>query len=202
MDKEKKKMMKKQKIQFVVVLLLVIVFTGGYFGMKKYQSVQEEKEAAESEAEKIYITETDASDITALTYQLDGVTMSFTKEDETWTYDADPSIDIDESSIETMLYYLDHLTATEMVDTTEELSAYGFDEPTNVITYTAADQTTTLTVGMVNPITADYYLTSDQSDGLYLVSSSFATAFTAAVDDLIAEADTETEAVEPVESTE
>ena len=91
--------MKKQKIQFIVILIVLAVLIAATFGMKWYNKNKEEEKTAEEEASTIYISKVDVDTITAFTYEIDHVTYSFTKDGDTWTYDGDTSLDMDEEAV-------------------------------------------------------------------------------------------------------
>ena len=88
--------MKKQKIQFIVILIVLAVLIAATFGMKWYNKNKEEEKTAEEEASTIYISKVDVDTITAFSYEVDHVTYTFTKDGDTWTYDGDTSLDMDE----------------------------------------------------------------------------------------------------------
>ena len=78
--------------------------------MKWYNKNKEEEKTAEEEASTIYISKVDVDTITAFSYEVDHVTYTFTKDGDTWTYDGDTSLDIDEEAIDSMLSTLSSLT--------------------------------------------------------------------------------------------
>ena len=116
--------MQKQKKQMIVIIIILILFVAAYFGMRSYNAKQEEKEAAETEAEKIYVTELKKDDITAFSYQTDGETLSFVKEEDTWKCENDETLTLDETAISTMLSTVATLEAAESVEDAGELSEY------------------------------------------------------------------------------
>lgn len=186
--------MQKQKKQMIAVIVVLILFAGAYIGMHFFNEKQAEKETAKEEAEKIYVTDVSEKDIKAFSYQNGNETLSFTKNKDTWTSENDDTLDMDENTISTMLGNITKLEAEEKMDASEDLSEYGFDTPTNVITFTTDSKTTTLVIGMKNDITGQYYVKKDDEDTLYLVSAAMPNAFEKALEDLVVE-DTETEAV-------
>lgn len=189
--------MHRQRKQFIAVIAILVIFIGAYVGMHMYNNKQEKKTAAKEEADKTYITKVKAEDITAFSYQYSEGTLTFTKADDTWSCKEDENVDIDESKVTTLLGNLENLEAEEIVENPEDLSDYGFDTPTNVITFTTEEGTTTLTVGMENSIISQYYVSADSSEKLYLVSTAMPEAFQKPLQDLVTE-DTETE--QPQES--
>ncbi len=193
--------MEKQKKQFIVVLILLIVAVAAYLLLHVYNDKKEAKEEAEEDADTITITDFDTDDVTAFSYQLNGETLSFTKDGDNWLYDGDTSLDLDEDSITSMLLAVSNLTTEEALEEYDSLSDYGLDTPSNTITVTTADGTITLLAGNQNEITNSYYMMTGDSDTVYLISTDLNSTFGSAVDDLIAEEE-ETETEEPEEATE
>lgn len=193
--------MEKQKKQFIVVLILLVVAVAAYLVLRVYNDKKEAKEEAEEDADTITITDFDTDDVTAFSYQLNGETLSFTKDGDNWLYDGDTSLDLDEDSITSMLSAVSNLTTEEALEEYDSLSDYGLDTPSNTITVTTADGTITLLAGNQNEITNSYYMMTGDSDTVYLISTDLNSTFSSAVDDLIAEEE-ETETEEPEEATE
>lgn len=192
------KSMKKQKIQIITLLAAVVLLCAAYAGIRYYNNRQEEKEAEKEKAETITVTDFEVSDITKFSYQLEGQTLSFTKEGENWHYDGDSSVDIDEDAVETLLSKAVNVTAEETVTEYDTLADFGLETPSNTITITTEEGNTTLLIGNQNEITNQYYLKKADSDVIYLVGSAVATGFNKTVEDLTAEEE-ETETEEPTE---
>ncbi len=186
----------------MIMLGLLVLALAFYGGINLYNTKAEEKALEEEEAAKVYVTEADASDIISFSYEVNGETLTFSKIDDTWYCSEYTEYELDQDKVESIASDFDHATATQIVEDAEDLSEYGFDSPTEILTYTTSDETTyILTVGMENDITGDYYLTTSANDNLYLVDSSFATGFDTAIEDLIAEEEeTETETETDAES--
>ena len=185
--------MQKQKKQLMGVVVVLIICLAAYFGLVKYNDAQEEKEAKEAEEATIHVTDFAEEDITAFSYVLDGTTVSFTKDgDGNWTYDEDTSIDIDEDSISSLLGNILDITAEEELTEVDDTVDYGFESPTQTITITTGEGTTTLTLGAENAINSNYYLKTSADDTIYLVGSTLSSAFSKTIEDLTAE-ETQTE---------
>lgn len=170
--------MKKNK-QLIILILLLVVCVGGYFGVKAYNANQEKKE----EAKTMTPVELQVSDITSFSYVNEGETLSFEKDGENWIYTGDTSIDLSEDSVEGMLKKACTVTSTNKM-TAENLSDYGFDEPTNVITLNTANDTTVIKIGMFNEILSQYYISIGDSTEMYLVDSTVVTGFDQTIDTL------------------
>lgn len=194
-------MRKKQWITLVVVLAALAAATAG---MKAYKTHQEKAEEEQAEAETIYALKTDADDVTGISYEYEGTSLSFTKSDDTWTYEGDTSIDIDEDAMDTMLSSLCSITADSQIDEPDDVSEYGIDEPIQQAVLTLSDGSQiTLTFGAENEILGGYYLQVSDDANVYLVSSTYVnTTLSKSVEDLTAEEEEETEDSEDTDESE
>lgn len=174
--------MRKQKVQMVVLVAVLTLLIGGYFLLQQYNEKQAEKE----EENKIQVAEIDADAIEAFSYQLDGENLSFTKTDDNWSYDQDTELHMDNDWITSMLANVTKVEADEEIDDVTDLSEYGLDAPSNVITVTTADQTYTFTVGDHNATANCYYFMTDQQpDVVYTMTSGLCGSFRETADELI-----------------
>lgn len=194
--------MKRQKKQFLLLVIVLLLLLLAYIGIRFYNQKQEENDAKEKETETIQVTEIDASEITRFSYQRDGNTLTFTKEGEDWIFDADSSVSLDVSAIESMLSVAVSLNATEEIKEYEDEASYGLDAPANTITLTDEKGTITLYLGNENAISGGYYLKTSNSGAIYLVGDEIVSAFSKSVGELTAEADEAEETEETVETDE
>lgn len=190
--------MQKQRKQFMVVVILLVILILAYIGIRIYNSKQEEKKEKEATADKITVTDLEKEAVTSFSYQVNGETLSFEKNGDSWIYEGDPSIDLDEDVVNGMIESAGNLTAEDSFDDYDALSDYGLDAPTNTITLTTSDGTTTLYLGNENSMTNQYYLKTGDGDTIYVVGTTISTTFSKTVDTLVVQNDTETE--EPTES--
>lgn len=182
--------MKRKKIQLICMLLLLVILLGAYLGMRQYSKKQSEQEELAEQEKTILSIPT--SDITAFSYQLEGETLSFTKQEESWIYDKDSSKPMSTTNIESMLSSVSSVTYDNKLDNVEDLSAFGFDSPSNVITITTKEKTYTITIGQYNDTLSAYYITVDSiPDNVYLISGGVGTAFYKKLDSLIEETTSE-----------
>lgn len=176
-----------QKKQFIGICILVIVCVAVYFGLKTYNEKAAEQEQKEEESKKIEAVSIDKDAVKSFSYQIDGNTITFEKEEDTWYYQPDHSINIDQDAISTMLDAVTAVTAEEKLENVEDTSEYGFDSPTNVLTFTMEDGTRTITIGMQNEITSEYYIMDNNSSAIYVVETNLNTTFSKSVEDVIVE---------------
>lgn len=186
--------MQKQKKQLLGLLILLVVLILAYAGIRFYNQRQEEKKTEQQEAETIRVTELETGDITSFSYQLDGMTLSFTKNDTEWNYDGDSTVDIEEDQIETMLGKAADITAAEEISEYDNLAEYGLKEPSNVITLHTQAGITTIYVGNQNEMTSQYYVRTGDRDTVYVVDALKISGFNKSVEELTVEPEN-TEAV-------
>lgn len=193
--------MKRQKKQMVVLLVLLVAVIGAYFGIVKYNEWSSQREKEKEEAAQVYITDFSMDSVEKFSYDYQGVTFAFTKQGEDWIYIDDETLDIDESSLESMISDAVQLDASEKIENVTDLSQYGMEEPALTVGFTVSGKDYTLCVGDYNDILSMYYayLTEDGST-VYLISSGFKTGFNTTLDQLVVvveetETETETESV-------
>lgn len=184
-------MTKRQKKQAIGIVVMLLVLLAALLGLKLYNKNANENKAQEEEAAKIYVTSAEAGAITEFSWQQEGQTLTMTKDGDIWSCKEHPEYVIDADKVETLLENIAPLEAEQVVDDPEADEVYGFDVPANVISYTAGEDTITLTVGMENEITGGYYLKSSADGIVYLVDGSLVSAFNIDASELEKEEDGE-----------
>lgn len=184
--------MKKQRKQFLFITIVLVFLIAATAGMKLYNKNAETAKEKEAAADTIYITQTAAEDIMAFSYELNGETLSFTKQDGTWSYDQDPSANLDQDAVESLLSVFSSFTATDEITAYEDLSEYALDAPADTVTFTTDAGTVTLYEGMENAMLNEYYVKNADSDVVYLTATSLQTRLSKSVEDLTVLEETET----------
>lgn len=180
-----------QKKQFIGICILVVLCVAAYFGLKVYNEKAAEKEQQEAEEKKIEAFSIDKEKVNSFSYQVDGNTITFEKEEDIWYCKEDHSISIDQDAISTMLESAAEVTAEQKLENVEDISEYGFDSPTNVLTFEMEDGTRTITIGMQNEITSEYYIMDNNSNAIYVVQTNLNATFSKSVEDVTAEEEEE-----------
>lgn len=175
---------KTKKLLFAVIILLI--FCGVYLVVTKYTADKEAQEAKEETKNQVELINHDSDSITAFSYETtDNTKMSFTKKDDTWTYDEDKSISLTQDTITTMIEKFSDVNADRLIESSaSDLTQYGLDADTTDITVTSNDKTDTIHVGAYNGTTASYYVMINDSKDVYLLSSDFVTTFTKTIEEL------------------
>ena len=162
MDRKKKK-----TIILLAMILLLVVANGA---ASAWNDKSEKKKEKEAEASKIYLT--DASDITAYSYSDGSQNMSFAKVDDTWEYDEDNEIPMNQDTVQSTADAIRQMEAVRELENPDQLSDYGLDKPSYTIQFQDNDGVTTeILIG--NGAGENYYATVGDSGKVYTISSGF-----------------------------
>lgn len=167
--------MKNRKKALVIAIICLAAAAVLYLLAVK---LNQKKAEADSSDDSLVISSVDSDQITAISYEKDGKSLSFIKEDSTW-YDAeDKSFPLDQNSLTTMTNTLGAVSATRKLENPEDLSEYGLDSPVMTVRYTAGDgKEAEFSVGDTNDAAGGTYLKISGDDAVYLVASDFADTF-------------------------
>jgi len=180
--------MQKQKKQIIVLAVLLILCVGAYIGIRMYNAKTQESKKKETEAKTTHVAKIAEKDITAFSYDYNGSTLSFTKANDKWTYDKDSSVNLDQSSIKTMLANLSDVKATDKIKKYDDTATYGFDSPTLALNVTTKEKTYALKFGITNSMLSSTYMMLDSDTTVYLADTTLETAFEKSIDELTAKA--------------
>lgn len=175
-----------RKKQWTILVIALVAIVAASAGLKGYQKKQDQKAAQQEEDEKVYALQFASDDVTGISYEYSGETLEFTKTDDTWSCSTDPTAQIDADKMKTMISSLGSMTADSTVESPEDVSEYGIDQPTQQVTLNFSDGSEkTLTFGMENEIVGGIYVQVSGDDNVYLVGSSYVnTTLNKGVDDL------------------
>lgn len=159
----------KQHKTMITLLAVLAVCVGLYFLMGAIADNSEEKELKKD------IPVTNLTDLVSLEYTDGKQTVSFVKEEDAWYVADDKDFALDSSKVKTMENVLTDVMAVRQLEGTDELSAYGLEEPAYTIAMKDANgKETTLYIG--NATGTDYYATVDDKKVIYTIGSSVADA--------------------------
>ncbi|MGN1147605.1 MAG: DUF4340 domain-containing protein [Lachnospiraceae bacterium] len=188
--------MKKQKMQMLVLLVLLVVFVGGYFGLKAYNSYAADREAAQEEENKLYALNIDKETIQSMTWEYQGVTYTFEKVGEDWTYPEDESLTVNTTTLNAMAGRAAQIEAGEKIEGVTDLEQYGLAEPSVTAQVVTADHTYTICIGNYNSTISQYYLYVDDASTVYTVGATAGGNFNMDLEDVIVEEEETTEVSE------
>ena len=147
--------MKKQKIQMLVLLGVLLLLCGTFLGVKKYNQKQAEKP---EETDQVVVIDVSAEDIVRFSYDYEGETYSYEKEDDTLYYAPDHSLKLLQYRTGNLMSGLAPLKTGQVIENVTDLEQYGLKEPKQTITYETATESYILYVGSQNSVTGGYYV--------------------------------------------
>lgn len=186
--------MKKYRTMIILVAVFVVL-VGMYFVMGQMNKSQAKKEVEET------IMVTELSNVTAMKYTDGETTMSFSKSEDVWRVTDNDEINLDSDAVGTIANTLSQVQAVRVLEGADEISSYGLEEPTYIITLkTEAGTEVTLYIG--NSVDGNYYATTGDKVVVYVIGSSVADALEFDITVLEAEAAVEEETAEEATETE
>ena len=171
-----KKKKKGKGLLFAVLILIVLLVL--YFVIDLQQKkADQEAETEETEESSLPVSVTN-DEIAKVTVKNGDVTMTYTKNDDTWTYEEDSDFPLDESAVDTKMSKLTSLTVDRVLESPEDLSEYGLDEPKQEVTVLKTDGTAfTLYIGNQNSSNNDFYVKVDDGTDVYTMPASSVNVF-------------------------
>lgn len=174
--------MKKQRMQLIILLAALVLLVVGLFGLKKYNQIQEE--TPEEEIKEVVVDIT-TEDVIALSYEYEGETYSFEKEDETWYATNDHSLNIDQDTIGYILRNTAPLEATETIENVTDMEQYGLVTDMRMFSFSTITDTYTFYIGDLNSMASAYYICKPSDNKIYMVDSLIVNSFNYTWEDLI-----------------
>ena len=154
-----------------------------------------ETESVNEETGTFELTAKTADDLTALSWENDGVSYSFTHTGDVWEMTSNAAYPVATDEVEELSTKLLALKGTRKLENVTDLSIYGLSEPAFTVTALWSDGSTTVyQMGDETPFADGYYLTlNGDTSAVYTISSSLSSIFNKDMDDF-----TEMEAVSTV----
>lgn len=174
--------MKKKGKMAACLILLVLLLAVLAVLTKKNSTADADSSSSDSGADAEKIVDISKDDVTALSFQINGETASFTKtdgDDDTWTYDQENEFPLDSSHVVSALSSICSMTAERVIegDEIDSMADFGLETPSQEVVVTAGDEKTTIHVGDKNSSSRYYIYLNDDTSKVYLVSTSLGTMF-------------------------
>lgn len=181
--------MNKQARNLIGMVVILVALIGSFFLVKFWNQKQEEKKEAEDTADQVTISDISDTIITGFSYKMDGDTISFVKENDTWYSEDDRTLNLDQDKVNALAEKLTSITAKRELNGKEvSTDEFGFETPTNVITLKTTEGISIFTFGMKNTMTDEYYMIiNNSSDNVYVLDTTIPTDMNQQAEDLIAE---------------
>lgn len=142
---------------------------------------EEKKEQIKNSGE--VILEIPADSVTALSWDNEDGTFSFTNEDG-WLYDGDNAFPVDGEKMQNLLAQFESFTAAFVIEEAEDISQYGLDEPVCTIRLTADGEEYTIELGSFSKMDEQRYVSIGDGNA-YLVAHDPLDEYGAVLSDLI-----------------
>ena len=187
--------MKKKQRQMIGMLLVLVVLAAVFLGIRQYnKNIASATSTTEDTQETVLDVNSD--DITSFRYVYEGETYAFEKEDETWYYTDDHSLNLNQDRIKAMILKVAPLKADQVIGNVTDMSQYGLADPDRTIQYETADRSVIINVGNLNSMTSQYYIAFPSEMKVYVVATNVVTGFNYTLEDLVEETTEATETAE------
>ena len=187
--------MKKKQRQMIGMLLALVVLAAVFLGIRQYnKNIASATSTTEDTQETVLDVNSD--DITSFRYVYEGETYAFEKEDDTWYYTDDHSLNLNQDRIKAMILKVAPLKADQVIENVTDMSQYGLAYPDRTIQYETADRSVIINVGNLNSMTSQYYIAFPSEMKVYVVATNVVTGFNYTLEDLVEETTEATETAE------
>ena len=185
----------------IEMLLALVVLAAVFLGLRQYNKNESADTSATEDTDET-VLDVDYDDITNFSYVYEGETYSFEKEEDTWYYTGDHSLNLNQNRIKAMLLKVAPLKVNQVIENVTDMSQYGLADPERTIQYETADRSVIINVGNLNSMTSQYYIAFPSEMKVYVVATNVVTGFNYTLDDLVEETTEETESTEAAETAE
>ena len=191
--------MKKQKIQMLVLLAILVVLAAGFLGIRQYNQMQSEEPQEET---GITVVDIAVEDIVRFSYDYEDVTYTFEKEEDTWYAAEDHSLNLVQTSVNSMITDVGPLVAEQVIENVTDMSQYGLAQPSRTISFETASESYIFYVGDFNDVSSVYYLCRPSETTVYVVPALTVNRFNRTLEELVEEEEESTETATETSETE
>ena len=170
------------------MLLALVVLAAVFLGIRQYNKNTVSATSTTEDTQET-VLDVNSDDITSFCYVYEGETYAFEKEDETWYYADDHSLNLNQDRIKTMILKVAPLKADQVIENVTDMSQYGLADPERTIQYETADRSVIINVGNLNSMTSQYYIAFPSEMKVYVVTTNVVTGFNYTLEDLVEEED-------------
>lgn len=174
--------MKKQLKQLIGLLIGLAVVVAGFFIIRYVAAHQE------IETETINVTElyhTDKESVKEVEYIHGDSDIDLVRENDKWYLKNDKSTELDQDAVETVVGFATSLNFKTQIDEPGELSEYGLDNPSYIVTVTDSQGVVqTYFIGDSFTMDGTYFAKLEGTDTVYTIASTYPNAFDADLEHL------------------
>lgn len=177
----------REKKTLLILLAMLVVLLAVFFGLKNYNSRQDEKQAEKEQESEINITE--MGDLKTITFSDGTAETTLEKKKDAWKLADDPDAKLNETIVSTLESEMKNLAVERRLEDPDELADYGLENPAFWVRAQDTDgKECTVYVG--DSAGDAYYLTVDDKKEVYTGGSALADALQQAKDSGIVSEDT------------
>lgn len=187
--------MKKKQRQMIGMLLALVVLAAAFLGIRQYNKNASSATSTTEDTQET-VLDVNSDDIISFRYVYEGETYAFEKEDDTWYYADDHSLNLNQERIKAMILKVAPLKADQVIENVTDMSQYGLADPERTIQYETADRSVIINVGNLNSMTSQYYVAFPSEMKVYVVATNVVTGFNYTLDELVEETTEATETAE------
>ena len=177
------------------MLLALVVLAAVFLGIRQYNKNTVSATSITEDTQET-VLDVNSDDITSFRYVYEGETYAFEKEDDTWYYADDHSLNLNQDRIKAMILKVAPLKADQVIENVTDMSQYGLADPERTIQYETADRSVIINVGNLNSMTSQYYIAFPSEMKVYVVTTNVVTGFNYTLEDLVEETTEATETAE------
>ena len=160
--------MKQQQKSLKILLGVLAVLLVLLFAAVGINSNKEKEKAEKADAQKIYLYQTDG--LKRISYEdSEGRSMNYVKDENTWKYENDPAIEMDQDVIQIMESSFSNIQALKKISKPDELKDYGLETPSYILTL-EDDEGKVDRILVGDPSGENYYMKKENSDTVYTVA--------------------------------
>ena len=169
--------MKRSKKLYILLAVLVVACVATFIVVH-----HEERKEEIANTDEV-VLEIDSADVTALSWEYDDASFSFSNEDG-WTYDEDAAFPVDEEKINTLLGQFESFAAAFIIENAEDISQYGLDDPVCTINIETNDESYEIKLGNYSSMDSERYVSTGDGN-VYLVDEDPYDSFAIELKDMI-----------------
>ncbi len=166
--------MKKQFKQLICLIVILVLFVVGYvISIYKVDNIEVLDEVSVTS-----VIKTDAASVKTVTYKHDSVTINLERDGDKWLLSDDKSFDLDQEKAKDIVNYATNLNARTKLEDPSDLSEYGLDDPSYIVSFTDAQGVErTYYIGDRFAIDGTYFARVEGDDAIYTITEYYPNAF-------------------------
>ena len=110
------------------MLLALVVLAAAFLGIRQYNKNASSATSTTEDTQET-VLDVNSDDITSFRYVYEGETYAFEKEDDTWYYTDDHSLNLNQDRIKAMILKVAPLKADQVIENVTDMSQYGLADP-------------------------------------------------------------------------